>query len=171
MILRIPGDKMGLVKKKLIAFILGILALITSCSTAPEAISPDWTESMFFKNAQVAMDDNRYKTALYYYEVFLIRYPENHQKVIAAEYERAFIHYKMRNYEMAKIGFQEIIRKYDESPYAMLYHPRFRFLAEKSLENMEKTKTTNRHILWRHMETKWAKEHNESLIDEESENY
>ena len=121
---------------------------------------------MFFKNAQQAMDESRYDTALYYYEVFLIRYPENHQKVIAAEYERAFIHYKQRQFAEAKAGFEEIIRKYDESPYAMLYHPRFRYLCEIGLENLEKKKAVDRRMFWRAREKDWAEEHGESLIDE-----
>lgn len=141
---------------------------ISSCTSAQDRVSPEWTESMFFKNAQEAMDESRYDTALYYYEVFLVRYPENHQKVIAAEYERAFINYKKRDYPEARQGFEDIIRKFDESPYAMLYHPRFRYLSEIGLSNIEKKKAVDRRLFWRAREKDWAEEHDTSLIDDGS---
>ena len=79
--------------KRNIAFIVllaGLASLFFSCSTVPAQINPDIKEEMFFKNAQEAMDENRYNVALYYYEVYLVRYPENHQKTIGAEYEKSF---------------------------------------------------------------------------------
>ena len=138
----------------------------SACSSTQDKVSPEWTESMFFKNAQEAMDEDRFDVALYYYEVYLVRYPENHQRAIAAEYERAFIHYKKRDYNRAEDGFREVIRKYDESPYAMLYHPRFRQLAEMGLVSIEKKKTVERKLFWRMRERDWAEEHGESLLDE-----
>ena len=153
-------------KRVLTSSILILIVILASCSTSRERINPEWTESMFFKNAQQAMDESRYDTALYYYEVFLIRYPENHQKVIAAEYERAYIQYKKRQFDEAEAGFGEIIRKYDESPYAMLYHPRFRYLSEIGLENLEKKKAVDRRMFWRAREKEWAEERGESLIDQ-----
>jgi len=143
--------------------------LLGSCATRTEKINPQWTEQVFFKNAQQAMDEYRYKTALYYYEVFLVRYPENHQQVIAAEYERAFINYKMGNYKDATEAYNEIIRKYDESPYAMLYHPRFRQLSEIGLTNIEKKKAVDKRLFWRVREKAWAEEHGEKLTDEVEE--
>ncbi len=146
--------------------ILFALIMVTSCSSTRDRVSPEWTKSMFFKNAQNAMDENRYDTALYYYEVFLVRYPEDHQKVIAAEYERAFIQYKKGDYKNATAGYEEIIRKYDESPYAMLYHPRFRYLCDIGLTNIEKQKSVKGRLFWRVREKDWAEEHGEDLVDE-----
>lgn len=142
-----------------------LVLMLGSCASSQLRVNPQWTEDMFFKNAQVAMDENRYKTAIYYYEVFLVRYPENHQRVIAAEYERAFINYKMGNYKEATFGYEEIILKYDESPYAMLYHPRFRQLCEIGLVNIEKKKAVEGRLLWRRSEKIWAEENGESLTD------
>lgn len=139
--------------------------MLGSCASTQERLNPQWTEDVFFKNAQEAMDENRYKTAIYYYEVFLVRYPENHQRVIAAEYERAFINYKMGDYKEATRGYEEIILKYDESPYAMLYHPRFRQLSEIGLVNIEKKKAVEGRLMWRRQEKVWAEENGESLTD------
>ncbi|MCK5251128.1 MAG: hypothetical protein KAJ98_14245 [Spirochaetaceae bacterium] len=145
--------------------ILILMVLLVSCASTSSRINVQWTEEMFFKNAQEAMDEYQYKTALYYYEVFLVRYPENHQRVIAAEYERAFINFKMGNYKEASLGYEAIILKYDESPYAMLYHPRFRQLSEIGLMNIEKKEAIGSSLFWRLKEKAWAEEHGESLTD------
>ena len=145
--------------------ILVLMVLLFSCASTSSRINVQWTEEMFFKNAQIEMDEYRYKTALYYYEVFLVRYPENHQRVIAAEYERAFINFKMENYKEASQGYEAIILKYDESPYAMLYHPRFRQLSEIGLKNIEKKEAIGNSLFWRIKEKEWAEEHGESLTD------
>ncbi len=143
-----------------------LLALLfSSCASSVERVNPQWTEEMFFKNAQEAMDEYRYETALFYYEVFLVRYPEKHQRVIAAEYERAFINYKIGNYNVATEDYKEIIRKYDESPYAMLFPPRFKQLSEIGLKNIEKEKAVGNKLLWRVKEKEWAEENGESLTD------
>lgn len=145
-----------------------VIAVLSSCAGAPKPIEENWTAEMFFKNAQEEMDENRYKTALYYYEVFMVRYPNNHQLVIAAEYERAFIHYKTGDYKAADAEYREILRKYDESPYAMLYPTRFRKLCEIGLQNIEKQKVVNRRMMWRRKEKEWAEAQGENLTDEES---
>ena len=152
-----------------ILIIAAAAILLVSCAGTRDQISSEWSEEMFFKNAQEAMDENRYKTALYYYEVFLVRYPENRQRVIAAEYERAFIHYKMGDWDTAKAGYEAILRKYDESPYAMLYHPRFRELCQIGLTNIEKQKATTNRLFWRRREKEWAEEHGDRLTDQVDE--
>ena len=149
----------------LIIFLAAAFAFFPSCAGAPDPVETEWTAEMFFKNAQEAMDESRYKTALYYYEVFMVRYPDNHQRVIAAEYERAFIHYKTGDLKSAEAEYKEILRKYDESPYAMLYPVRFRNLCEIGLENIEKQKTVRRRLMWRRKEKEWAEAHGENLLD------
>ena len=141
-----------------------MLALL-SCAGRTKQVDPQWTEVMFFKQAQLAMDKYRYKKALYYYGVFLVRYPENHQLAIVAEYERAFINYKMNNYAIASNSYHEIIRKYNESPYAMLYHPKFKRLCEIGLKNIEKKEAVDLRLFWRVREKAWAEQNEESIID------
>jgi len=141
-----------------------MLTLI-SCASKTRQVDPQWTEEMFFKQAQLAMDEYNYQRALYYYGVFLVRYPENHQLAIAAEYEKAFINYKMGNYAIASESYHEIIRKYDESPYAILYHPKFRRLCEIGLRNIEKKEAVNLRLFWRAREKAWAEENGESILD------
>ena len=141
------------------------IILLFSCATMPQTINPEWSGDILFKNAQEAMDNNNLKTALFYYEVFLVRYPENFQKSIAAEYERSFIQYKMKKYDEAEEGFRSILDKYKNSPFAMMYPSRFKTLSEISLENIAKQKYVGNRLFWRMREKKWAEEHGEELLD------
>ncbi len=157
-----------MIRRVLPLFVLSFV-LLTSCATIPEGVSPQWTEEMFFKNAQEAMDESRYALAAYYYDVYLVRFPENQQRKIAAEYEKAFIHYKTGNYKKAEDGYKTIISRYDESPYAMLFPPRFKQLCEIGLENIAYRRATQNKVFWRIREKSWADEQGESLTDDTGE--
>lgn len=147
-------------------FISLVILTLTSCVSVEDTLDTTWSPEVFFKHAQEALDDSRYKDAMFYYEVFTVRYPENIQKNIAAEYEKAFIHYKTGKFKKAEEGFKDISKKYEESPYAMLFQPRFKQLCEIGLTNIERSKSVNNKLFWRFMERKWAEEHGEELVDE-----
>lgn len=114
-----------------------LLLFLTSCSTVPITMDETMKEELFFKNAQAAMDENQNNVALYYYEVYLVRYPENHNKTIAAEYERALIYYKTKDYAYSKALFDQILDKYETSPFAMMYPERYKILSEKILVQID----------------------------------
>lgn len=144
-----------------------LLLALASCAVTAEMISPSLTPEMFFKNAQEAMHERRYKDALFYYDVFLIRYPEDYRKRIAARYEKAFIHYKIGDLKTAETEFRAIITLYDESPYAILYHPLFRALCEIGLRNIQRDRAVNNKLFWRFREKKWAEESGEKLLEDD----
>ena len=146
---------------------LAVLAvlILASCSSIPSGVDPAWSEEMFFKNAQDAMDQSRYDLALYYYEVYLVRYPEDIPRGIAAEYERSFIQYKTGHLDEAEAGYKALIDKYDNSPYAALYPPRFRELCDIGLKNIARSRAVNNKLFWRRKEAAWAESQGESLLD------
>jgi len=100
-------------------------------------VDNEWSEEMFFKQAQDAIDNSRPETALFYYEVFLVRYPEDHARVIAAEYERAILHKKLGAEDLAIQELKKVLYKYENSSYVILYPPRYKVLAEKVLAKLE----------------------------------
>lgn len=126
-------------KKNIYLLILSLALFMPlfSCKTVPVKLEPNMEEEIFFKNAQEAMDQNNYTLALYYYDVYLVRYPENHQKTIGAEYERAFIYYKMKDYDYSKKLFNQILDEYDNSPFAVMFPERFKILSQKVLEKID----------------------------------
>lgn len=108
-----------------------------SCQSAPRSVNQGWSEEMFFKQAQQAIDNSQLTTALFYYEVFLVRFPENHAKVIAAEYERAILYKKLGAEDLAIQGLKKILDSYETSSYVILYPTRYKVLAEKVLAQLE----------------------------------
>lgn len=121
----------------LYSFTLLIASLaLSSCQSTPRSVDQEWTVDQFFKSAQEAIDAGELETALYYYEVFLVRYPENHSKGIAAEYERALLHKKLGQEELAILEFETILEKYQTSTFVILYPSRYKILSEKVLAEL-----------------------------------
>jgi len=127
-----------MVKKILLA--VAALLFIISCATYDTNLGDDWTEDQFFTKAQQASDRKNLSEALFYYEVFLLRYPQNNTKGIAAEYERAYIFYQKKDYDLSETYLQAILDKYDNSPYSYLYPQAYRILSEKVMEKIEEKK-------------------------------
>ncbi len=125
----------SMIKKILLS--AATILLLNSCMSYNASLQEDWTEEQFFKTAQQAYDQDHLDEALFYYEVYLLRYPQNYQKGIAAEYERAYIHYKKKDYSQARAYLKGILDKYDSSPYAYLYPQAYRVLSEKVLQELE----------------------------------
>jgi TolA-binding protein len=129
--------------KTLILLLSAILGLLTvSCVTRVTAIPVDLTPIEYFQKAQEAVaawDD--YNTALLYYRTFIERYPNDAERVVEAEYEIAFLHYKMKEYDTAETLLKELVRKYKEPGSETL--PRWPYsLAEKILSEIEETRST-----------------------------
>ena len=152
---------------KVPAIIIPVFILV-ACASKMNPVTPSWTPELFFKNAQTAMDDDRYKDAIYYYDVFLVRYPEDWTRMIAVKYEKAFIQFKTGKIKAAEEGYKAIINAYEESPYATLFPPGFKTLSETGLKTIAKHRATNRKLFWRYHEKKWAEEQGLPLVDDES---
>lgn len=118
-----------------VALLLGGLVL-SGCQSAPEEIPPDLSQMEMFQRAQEAVDQERYETALAYYREFRIRFADDPGALIEADYEIAFINYKMGNYERSRELFNEILATYEESePGALPQWPLV--LAQKLIETVE----------------------------------
>ena len=136
MVLIMKKDHMRKILTYSLLILISTLPLL-SCRSTPHSVDQEWTEDQFFKSAQDAVDEGDLETALFYYEVFLVRYPENHGKGIAAEYERALLHKKLGNTELAIAEFREILNKYETSTFVILYPTRYKVLTEKVLAVLE----------------------------------
>lgn len=124
-------------KYKLILLPLFLVSLLFSCRSTAPMVGEDWNEEMFFKSAQESFDEDRLDNALFYYDVYLLRYPTNKQKAIAAEYEKAYILYKWEEYDRAERYFNILLERYETDPYAYMYPKAYQVLALKVLENIQ----------------------------------
>ena len=116
-------------------FPLGIALFVSACASTV-VIPDDLSPAELIQRAQEASDRNRYNIALQYYEALLERNRDNIDLVITAEYEIAFIHYKQRDFQQARAGFNSVLEYYD-SPDAELLPPQFRRLSEIVLARID----------------------------------
>lgn len=94
----------------LAAFWVGIGCASTSSEKNGE--EPPTAEELV-QRGQEAVDRNRYKLALQYYEEIPKLYPQEAAMVCAARYEIAFLFYKQKKYGDAKANFNTILAWYD----------------------------------------------------------
>jgi len=114
-------------------FIVTILTV--SCATKPIVIPDNLTAAELIQRAQEASDRNRYNVSLQYYETILYRFPYDIDSVCAAEYEIAFIHYKQKKYDIAKVEFANLLERYN-TPDEALLPPQFKILSLRILSNI-----------------------------------
>ena len=103
-----------------------------SCASGPVIIPDDLTPMELIQRGQEASDRRRYNVSLQYYEALAERFPSDIDSICAAEYEIAFIHYKQKKYDMAKIGFNDLLERYN-TPDEELLPPQFKILSQKIL--------------------------------------
>jgi outer membrane protein assembly factor BamD (BamD/ComL family) len=123
-------------KKLIIPLILPCIFAIAGCQSTPDFIPEDLQPREYFQRAQEAVvERNDYDTALFYYQTFLERYPDDIQRSVEAEYEIAFIRYKQDDPAAGQL-FEELLARYDAEGAELL--PGWpRVLAEKLLEKIE----------------------------------
>ncbi|RKX78949.1 MAG: hypothetical protein DRP87_04885 [Spirochaetes bacterium] len=114
-----------------------IALFLFACSSTPKEIEEDLTPAEYFQRASKALTERGdYKTALLYYRTFLERFPDDEENGVKAEYEIAFINYKMGNHEKAKELFENLLEKYKREDADRL--PRWpEVLAKKLLSVVE----------------------------------
>ncbi|HAK45326.1 MAG TPA: hypothetical protein DCO79_05335 [Spirochaeta sp.] len=109
-------------KRFLIAILL-ISALISfsACQSTDIVIDENLTPGEFFQEAQTASSEySDYEKALLYYNTFIERYPDEPLLIIEAEYEIAYLYYKLEDNTTALKLFNGILDKYNRPEAAML---------------------------------------------------
>ena len=104
--------------------------LAVSCATKPVVIPEDLTVAELVQRAQEASDRNKYTVSLQYYQTIIQRFPFDIDSICAAEYEIAFIHYKQKKYDIAKVEFSDLLERYN-TPDEALLPPQFKILSQK----------------------------------------
>ena len=117
--------------------------LAASCASRSAVIPNDLSVMELTQRAQEASDRNKYKVSLQYYETIIERFPYDIDSICAAEYEIAFIHYKQKKYDIAKIEFTDLLERYN-TPDEELLPPQFKILAQKIMVKITELETTRK---------------------------
>ena len=130
-------------KSNFIAVFLAIAFIASSCVTGPIHIPEGLTAAELIQRGQEASDKNRFSASLQYYEAITERFPYDIDSVIAAEYEIAFIHYKQKKYDVARIEFNDLLERYN-NPDEELLPPQFKILSQIVLKRMDEIESSRR---------------------------
>lgn len=121
--------------KRTIYFAGILLALIffaTGCQSAPKHIPQDLTADELINLAQASYDKGNVKAAQAYYEAIIIRYGDQMDKLVEAEYEIAHLKVKQKKWQQAIPDLQRILSYYESDVVGVL-PPSFKKLAELDL--------------------------------------
>jgi len=127
--------------KLIVSLILPILFVVIACQSTPESIPEDLQPREYFQLAQEAVvERDDYDTALFYYQTFLERYPDDIQRSVEAEYEIAFIRYKQNDPSALQL-FTDLLARYDAEGAELL--PGWpKVLSEKLVETISTSADT-----------------------------
>ena len=114
---------------------LVILLLFSGCASNLN-IREDLSPAELIQLGQEALDRNRYKAAIQYYQALHDRNRSSIDLIITAEYHIAFIHYKQKRYEQAREGFNAILEYYN-TPDEELLPQHFKRLSQIVLQSID----------------------------------
>ena len=124
---------------------LAAMLLLLSCATKAN-ITSEMSAAELIQRGQEAMDKNRYKAAIQYYEALHENNKTNIDLVITAEYHIGFIHYKQGKFDIARSELTAVLDYYN-SPDEELYPQHFKKLSQIVLNSMEEKE--NSHALFK----------------------
>ena len=130
---------------KRILFPLTIALLFSACASTVK-IGEELSPAEIIQRANEAMDRNRYKIALQYYEALRERNQSNIDLIITAEYHIAFIHYKQNKFGQARDELNAVLEYYND-PNHELYPQHFKRLSEIVLKTMDEKEKRKFQIL------------------------
>ena len=126
-----------------VAVFFVVTLLFFSCATSPTNIPYDLTPMELIQRGQEASERNRFSLAIQYYETLIERFPFNIDFICAAEYEIAFIHYKQRDFDLARIKFNHLLERY-YAPGGEQLPPQFMILSNIVLERIDEHESRRR---------------------------
>ena len=127
---------------------MALVLLTASCVIVPIVVPENLTTAELIQRGQEASDRNRYSVSLQYYEAVIERYPFDIEKVIAAEYEIAFIHYKQKQYSRSKTEFYALLERYNV-PDEELLPAQFKILSNIVLAKIDEAENILDSGRWR----------------------
>ncbi|MDR2510568.1 MAG: hypothetical protein LBC77_08000 [Spirochaetaceae bacterium] len=111
------------------------LAAVSGCASGPISVPEDSSAEEVIQLAQEAMDKDRYKLAIQYYEAVIDRFSFNAEAVCDAEYGIALVHYKQKKYDLAKEEYSALLDKYTGAQAAKL-PKKYQVLSKIGLEKI-----------------------------------
>ena len=94
-------------------FLIGFVSLTAASCKSLKEIPEDLTAPQILQRGQAYADASDYKNAEACYLATIDRYCDNTETYIEAKYELAHLYLKMKKYDKARTGLEEILEIYD----------------------------------------------------------
>jgi len=124
---------MKMMKNKVIT-ILFFFVFVTGCAIFNKMSGASIKTNTALETLETArffLKADKFKKAIEYYDLILIKFPEEHRENAWALYEKAFCLYKLKRYEEARQSFLNVIRRFPEETGPVI-------MAEKMLSQLNK---------------------------------
>jgi hypothetical protein len=85
--------------------------ILLGCSTTPPTYDTSITVDRYFRYAQDARDAEKYARAMQYYDIIIANFNDRPDKVLVAEYEKAYVYYLEKKYTTSLDHLQVLLGK------------------------------------------------------------
>lgn len=100
--------------------LLALIFFVTGCQSAPKDIPQNLSAEELINLAQSSYDSGNVKAAQAYYEAIIIRYGDQMDKLVEAEYEIAHLKIKQKKWQQAIPDLQRILSYYEADTTGVL---------------------------------------------------
>lgn len=107
---------------------IGLLLLLFSCNTVKPVYDPGVAVERYFRYAQDERNRKNYHTAIAYYDIIIDNFANRPDKVIAAEYEKGSLFFRMKKYKQALEMFDIVFAKMNNPATAQAVSPAVAYL-------------------------------------------
>lgn len=111
------------------SFFLAFL-LFLSCSSVKPVYDSSVMVERYFRYAQDARNQRKYKLAIQYYDIIIDNFSNQPDKVASAQYEKGSLYYRMKKYKKAMEMFTAVMEKLNNPTIAQSISPAVAYLAK-----------------------------------------
>ncbi len=116
-------------RTRILIVTLAAVLVLFGCQAVPKDIPPELSADELINLAQASYDKGNVRAAQTYYETIIIRYGDQMDKLVEAEYEIAHLKVKQKKWQQAIPDLQRVLSYYETDTTGSL-PPAFKKLAE-----------------------------------------
>lgn len=107
-----------------------IFLFLLSCGSNKPVYDSSVMVERYFRYAQDARNQKKYKLALQYYDIIIDNFPNQPDKVASAKYEKGSLYYRMKKYKQALEMFTDVLAMMNNPATAQSVSPAVAYLTK-----------------------------------------
>ncbi len=105
-----------------------IFFFLFSCGSNKPVYDSSVTVERYFRYAQDARNQKKYKLAFQYYDIIIDNFPNQPDKIASAKYEKGSLYYRMKKYKQALEMFTDVLAMMNNPTTAQSVSPAVAYL-------------------------------------------